>query len=213
MKKFFGVLAVAALLASCSALDQKINYADGSAGKDDPIGLKGKAVTVSLLGGGAATLQGVTTSSGTFADIAGIPGGVALKTWGFTINLTTPNGGATMSGSNCPSNLTVTVNSLTLKVADPTNTAGQSAPVTFAPSSLTLTETAKDCVYAVPATPVVISAEITGSNLTGLANIITTGGTNTVTATLDTTSAPTGFSDRTLSLQFGSGTGFVIAGI
>ena len=212
MKKIFGALVVAALLASCSALDQKINYADGSAGKDDPIGLKGKAVTVSLLGGGAATLQGVTTSSGTFADIA-IPGGIALKTWGFTIDLTTPAGGATMSGSNCPSSLTVTVNSLTVKVTDPTNTAGQSAPVTFAPSSLTLTEKTTDCVYDVPATPVVISAVITGSNLTSLANIITTGGTNTVTATVDTTSVPTGFSDRTLSLQFGSGTGFVIAGI
>ena len=57
MKKIFGALAVAALLASCGALDQKINYADGSAGKDDPIGLKGKAVTVSLLSGPAARLR------------------------------------------------------------------------------------------------------------------------------------------------------------
>ena len=212
MKRVLGALVVAALLASCSALDQKINYADGSAGKDDPIGLKGKAVTVSLLGSGIK-LQAVTTTTGTFDDISGIPSGVILKEWGFTLDLTTPSGGATMSGSNCPSTLTVTVNSLTLKVTDAANITGQPAPITYSPASINLTESATDCVYNVPASPIKISAKIAGNDLSNLVNIITKGGVNTVTATLDTTTSPTGYAGRTLGLQFGSGTGYIIAGI
>ena len=214
MKKVFGALAVAALLASCGALDQKINYADGSAGKDDPIGLKGKAVTVSLLSGPAARLQASTqTTSGTFDDITGIPGGISLKTWGFTLDLTTPAGGAVVTGNTtaCPASLSINVDALTLNVKDAANAAGVSAPVTFTPSSITLTETAVDCNYAVPAAPVKVSASITGTALSSLVSIITAGGQNTVTATLTTTTTPA--IGGSVNLVFGSGTGFVIAGI
>jgi hypothetical protein len=219
MNKIFGALAVAAVLASCSALDQKISYADGSAGKDDPIGLKGKAVTVSLLSGGAARLQASTqTTSGAFNDIdtSSIPGIVQLKQWGFDIELSTqvaPTGGAVVTGAkDCPTSFTITVDSLTLNVKDASNAAGVSAPVTFTPSSLTLTETTTNCTYAVPTAPVKVSASITGASLTSLKGIITAGGVNTVTATLTTTTTPA-IGGGTLNLQFGIGTGFVTAGI
>ena len=214
MKKVFGALAVVALFASCGVLDQRVDYANGKDGNDNPIGLKGKAVTVSLLNGDAARLQASTqTTSGTLDDITGIPSGIALKTWGFTLSLTTPAGGAVVdkNAQACPSSLSVNVDSLVLNVKDAVNTAGVSAPVTFAPSSITLTETATDCAYAAPATPIAVSATITDAALSSLVNIITTGGQNTVTATLTTTTTPA--IGGSINFVFGSGTGYVIAGI
>jgi hypothetical protein len=220
MKKVLGFLVVAAALASCSVLDQKVTYADGTAGKDDPIGLKGKVVTVSLLGNGART-QGsvsplaVTTTSGTFEDISGIPAGVALKEWGFELTLTTPAGGATLSGTNCPASITVTLNSARINVKNQSDTtgAGVNVDLTSTPSSMTLNAaSAGSCTYAVPATPIKVAAKIAGAQLSSLVNIISAGGTNAVTATVDLSNNPS-LAGRTIGLNFGSGTGYVIAGI
>ena len=214
MKKVFGALAVMALLASCNILDQTIKYADGTDGKDDPIGLKSKAVTVSLLSGPAARLQASEqTTSGVFSDIdtSSVPGIVQLKEWGFTLDLSTP-AVVTPNTLTCPSSLSINVDALTLNVKDAANAAGVSAPVTFTPSVITLTETATNCTYAVPAAPVKVSASIKGAALTSLVGIITAGGQNTVTATLTTTTTPA-LTGGSIQLVFGSGTGFVIAGI
>jgi hypothetical protein len=108
--------------------------------------------------------------------------------------------------------LNINVDALTLNVKDAANAAGVSAPVIFTPSSITLTETATNCTYAVPAAPVRVSASITGAALLNLKTIITAGGQNTVTATLTTTTTPA-LTGGSINLQFGSGTGFVIAGI
>jgi hypothetical protein len=213
MNKIFGALAVAAMLASCSLLDQQVTYADGSPGKDDPIGLKGKTVTVSLLDRGAARLQAATqTTSGTFDDITGIPSGVQLKEWFFGVDLTTPSADAVVNGAaDCPTSVTINIDSLTVNIKDASNAAGVSAPVDFGPRSITLTETATDCIYTVTAAPVKVRALITGSAFVNLVTIITSGGVNTVTASLTTTTTPA--IGGTIILQFGSGTGFVIAGI
>ena len=228
MKKIFGALVIAAALSACGLLKTTVNYADGKSDQtNDPVGLKGKAVTVSLLGKGTATIQAQRTQNfpdtgqiASFPDITGIPAGVSLSEWGFTVSLTTPSGGATLTGSACPATLTITANTASLNVKD-ASAGGNGTPVnlTFNPASMVLSRktSSPSCTYDVPATPIQITATITGQALTSVVNTITTGGANqvsgSITYTYDDTVAGQPSPGASLSLVFGGGTGYVIAGL
>jgi hypothetical protein len=220
MKKVLGAVAVAAALAACGILKTTINYADGSAGKDDPVGLKGRPLTVSLLSKGAPQLQKTLTdqpfggANATFGDIdiSQVPAGVSLSEWGFSVPLTIPAAGAALSGTDCPSSIAITGASASLTVKNQSGGAGVPIGVTFSPNAMTLTESSTDCVYTAPAQPLVLTAKIAGADLSNALAIITTGGTNQVDGKFSLT-YDDALAGRTLNLAFGGGTGYVIAGL
>jgi hypothetical protein len=219
MKKVLGALAIVAVLGACGLIKTTVNYADGKAGKDDPIGLKGKkAVTVSLLGKNGVQLQASKVSdpfTGTFADldISQVPSGVNLSEWGFGVSLTVPSGGVMLGGTNCPASVTISNVTATASLKNTSDSGtGVNLPVIFEPNSATFTETATDCVYAAPSAPINLKATLSGATLTSVLSIATTGGNNTITGTISF-DYPDAIVGRSLSLEFGAGTGYFVAGL
>jgi hypothetical protein len=217
MKKVLGALAIAAVLGACGLVKTTIPYADGTAGKDNPIGLKSKkAVTVSLLGTDGLRVQASKASdpfSGDFADLdlSQVPSGISVSEWGFAVKLVPPTG-AMLSGVDCPTTVTISGVSATASIKNKSSSGtGVNIPVTFEPNSATFTETA-DCVYGEPSAPVKLKATLAGADLTNVLNIATKDGDNTITGTISFT-YPDAIVGRSLSLDFGSGTGYIVAGL
>ncbi len=227
MKKVFGALAVAALLASCSVLDQKVVIQDGSKGQDDPIGLKGKAITVSLLNNGAVRAQGVNTTtpivSDTFADytIPPIPAPAVLKGFVFELALATSYNdaqgnpvavSAVISGANkvCPATFDLTAIGGSVKLSDGADTTGVTIAIVADPTKMTFTQTSA-CTYSF--TSSLLTVTITGDAFTKAKTIFTNGNNlNQVSATLNYTSDNAVVKGQ-LDLKVGGGKAFAIGGI
>lgn len=227
MKKIFGVLAVAALLASCSVLDQKVAIQDGSKGQDNPIGLKGKAITVSLLGSGDVRVQGVNTTtpvvSDTFKDytIPTIPAPAVLKGFVFELALATSYNddegtpvavSAVISGADkvCPATFNLTAIGGNVKLSDGLDTTGVSIAVVANPTAMTFTQTSP-CTYSF--TSSVLTVTVSGADFDKAKTILTNGNNlNRASATLNYTSDSAVVKGQ-LDLKIGGGKSFAIGGI
>lgn len=227
MKKVLGALAVAALLASCSVLDQKVTIQDGSKGQDNPIGLKGKAITVSLLGSGDVRVQGVNTTtpvvSDTFKDytIPTIPAPAVLKGFVFELALATSYNddegkavavSAVISGADklCPATFNLTAIGGNVKLSDGLDTTGVSIAVVANPTAMTFTQTSP-CTYSF--TSSVLTVTVSGADFDKAKTILTNGNNlNQASATLNYTSDSAVVKGK-LDLNIGGGKSFAIGGI
>jgi hypothetical protein len=226
MKKILGLMVVAAALASCSVLDQKVAIQDGSVGKDNPLGLKGKVVTVSLLNN-AVRPQGVNTAtpivSDPFADytIPAIPSPAVLKGLVFELALAPSYNDdkgnavpvvATISGDNklCPATFDLTAIGGSVQLFDGSDTTGVTVPVVADPTKMTFTQTSTPCSYTF--TKSLLSVNISGDPFTKIKAILTNGNNaNQVKLTLNYTSDSS--VKGTLGLVVGGGAAYAIGGI
>jgi hypothetical protein len=228
MKKIFGALAVAALLASCSVLDQKFVIQDGSTGKDDPIGLKGKAVTVSLLKAGNVQLQATsnTLTSNPFADF-NFPdtSPAVLKSLTFRVSLadsykdsqgTTVQNYATLTGGTCPASFKISGLTGSVKLSDSSNTTGVTQDLKITPAEITFTKvgtgTVSPCNYSFPSSSMELT--LSGDKLATTKTILSNGTQGNVAAlTLNYTQDPATGVGGSFAIGVGGGTAEVIAGI
>ena len=213
MKKIFGALAVAALLASCSLL--KTGPIDVTPVSRDPIGLKGKAITVSLLGQGVVRTQAsgsFTFTGGAFEDSADIKQYIDnLKTWVITQGF---NGTATVTpkiAGSCPTTINLTGINATVSLKSGTNTA--TAAVTPNNPTLALTRTGSSCDYTFNTASLIFSISYDEDAIkTKVKPLLTDGAANTASGTLNFTSADLAAGD-TINLTWGEGTATIVAGL
>ena len=214
MKKILGALAVAALLASCSLL--KTGPIDVTPASKDPIGLKGKPITVSLLGQGVVRTQAsgsFTFTGGAFEDSADIKQYIDnLRSWVITQGF---NGTATVTpkvAGSCPATIILTGISATVSLKSGTNTA--TAAVTPNNPALPLPRTGSSgCNYTFDAASLIFSISYDEDAIkTKVKPLLTDGATNTASGTLTFTSAELAAGD-TIALTWGDGTATIVAGL
>ncbi len=186
------VLVVAAALAACGLIpDQTVN---------NPFGLDGQSITITIGAAPAALITPQATGSGTvttsFEDISTpvSPGSISV--------MIPFAGTATVTASSGPQPPTVTLDSVTLDVT--VSDANGSASFTLSPTvSATLTQTS-GTNYSIDSLSV--DGSLSASEVSQLNSVITGGGTNTatVTVTVNATSTPDLPAGSTIAMTFGS---------
>jgi hypothetical protein len=218
-------LVAISLLASCGQIktppislqDTKATVTPGSGVGGGALGIDGgKGAPLSLSRGGL-TVQGVNpvtqVASGSFADLTQpdlLNNLSKLAEWGATQNMPT----ATLSGTACPASFNVTDISFTVKVTDPANTTGVSKTVVIPQIGLAATA-AGSCEYnaSIGAAVAAVNVSISGADLTTFGTIITSGGLNTVTLNAGYTTNDPAVTGRTLVVNFGGSSSYIIANI
>lgn len=226
MKKIFGILAVAALLASCSALDKTVVIQSGEKGQDNPIGLKGKAVTVSLLKAGNVQLQATSKVlvSNPFKDIS-FPdiSPAVLKSLTFRVSLAdnynTETGAsvqnyATLTGGSCPASFKISGMTGSVKLSDSSNPTGVTQDLKITPAEILFTKvgTASPCNYSFPSSSMELT--LSGDKLATAKTILSNGvDSNTAELTLIYTQDPATGIGGSFAISVGGGTLEAVAGI
>ena len=213
MKKVFGALAVVALFASCSLI--RSGPIDVTPTSRDPIGLKGKAITVSLLGQGVVRTQAtgnLTFTGESFDDSADIKKNIDnLKSWVITQGF---NGTATVTPKavgSCPATINLTSINATVGLKSGTNTAD--AVVTPNNPTLLLTRTGSSCDYTFNAAALILSINYDEAAISSKVKpLLTDGAVNTASATLSFSSVELLAGDS-ITLTWGDGTATIIAGL
>jgi hypothetical protein len=224
MKVMLGLAAVS-LLASCGLIKTPPIVLQDTTKTPNPtvgggaLGIDGKGAPLDLSRGGI-TLQGTKTgvviASGTFADVTDtqVTNNITrLTEWGYTQTMPT----ATLSGANCPASFAMTNVSFTATLSDAGGTGGvtrSAAATTSVPLVSFAAQSAGSCTYnaTVSGAAAAITGVLLGTDLTTLGQIITTGGANTASLT-GTYTTPDTVAGRTLTINFGGSSSYVIATI
>ena len=224
MKVMLGLAAVS-LLASCGLIKTPPIVLQDTTKTPNPtvgggaLGIDGKGAPLDLSKGGIAlqgTKTGVVIASGSFADATDqqVKDNISrLAEWGYTQTMPT----ATLSGTNCPASFAMTNVSFTATLSDAGGTAGatRSASATTGVASISFAaQSAGSCTYnaTVNGAAAAITGILIGADLTTLGQIITTGGANTASLT-GTYTTPDTVANRTLTINFGGSSSYVIATI
>ncbi len=224
MKVMLGLVAVS-LLASCGLIKTPPIVLQDTTKTPNPtvgggaLGIDSKGSPLDLSKGGIAlqgTKNGVVIASGTFADVTDqqVKDNIArLSEWGYTQTMPT----ATLSGANCPASFAMTSVSFTATLSDAGGTAGatRSASATTSVASINFAaQSTGSCTYnaTVNGAAAAISGILLGTELATLGQIIINGGPNAASLT-GTYTTPDALAGRTLTINFGGSSSYVIATI
>jgi hypothetical protein len=213
MKKVFGALAIAAVLASCNLI--KTGPIDVTPSTKDPIGLQNKAVTVSLLGQGVVRTQAsgdFSFTGGAFDDSADIKKYIDnLKGWAITQSFNGTAKVALKTAGTCPATVNLTGITATVSLKSGTNTAD--AAVTSNNPNLALTRTGSSCDYTFNTALLIFSINYDEAAITNKVKpLLIDGAPNTASGTLKFTSNELVAGD-TITLTWGDGTASIVAGL
>jgi hypothetical protein len=213
MKKVFGALAIAAVLASCNLI--KTGPIDVTPSTKDPIGLQKKAVTVSLLGQGVVRTQATGTLSftgGSFDDSADIKKYIDnLKGWVITQGFDGTAKVALKAAGTCPATINLTAITASLSLKSGANTAD--AAVTSNNPTLALTRTGSSCDYTFNTAALIFSISYDEASISSKVKpLLTDGAANTASGSLSFSSSELLAGDS-ITLTWGDGTASIVAGL